>query len=178
MNLIQQQRRIKMAELNTLRDLAEHLAQDMLYAENAIYNKGLPKMIKAASDPQLKDGFEQHREETQDQIEKLKKAMEMMDFDQEREKCDAIEGLLEEGEHLIKDSSEGPTRDAALIAAAQKVEHYEIASYGALCNMAKLLGENEAAELLHEILEQEKATDEKLSELCDNIEEQAMEKAA
>ena len=104
--------------------------------------------------------------------------MEMANFELDREKCDAILGLLKEGEHLIKESAEGAVRDAALIAAAQQVEHYEIASYGALCNMLKLLDKEEAANMVHEILEQEKATDEKLSELCDSIEQEAMQKAA
>lgn len=102
----------------------------------------------------------------------------MCGYDKEREKCEAIEGLIKEGDSLMDEAQKGATLDTALIAAAQKVEHYEIASYGALCHIANKLGHKEAANLLHEILEQEKATDEKLIELSDGIEEEAMKQAA
>lgn len=166
-----------MSTLKTLDDLFEHLLQDMYYAEHQI-TKALPKMAKKATSEDLRQGFEQHLEETQDQIRKLEKVFEITGFEKDKEECEAIEGLLEEGEGLIKDAQKGATLDSALIAAAQKVEHYEIASYGTLCNMAKILGQDEAAEILHDILEQERATDEKLSKICDAIEEEAMAKAA
>ena len=165
------------AELQNLEDLFKHLLQDMLYAENKI-TKALPKMAKKATNSDLQAGFEQHLEETRDQISKLEEVCDMLGFAKKREKCEAIEGLIEEGEGLMDEAQEGAVLDAALIAAAQKVEHYEIASYGSLCNMAKLMGHNDAASILHEILEQEKATDEKLSSLCDSIEQEAMEMAA
>jgi len=166
-----------MSKLNNLKDLFTHLLQDMYFAENKIKAE-LPKMAEKATNPKLKKGFEKHLEETKDQISKLEKVFEITGIEKDKEKCEAILGLLEEGKGLIKESAEGAVRDSALIAAAQKVEHYEIASYGMLCNMGKLLGYNDAAEILHEILEQEKATDEKLTSMCDEIEEEAMKKAA
>lgn len=166
-----------MSKLKSLEDLFQHLLQDMYYAESRIA-KTLPKMAKKASNSSLKDGFEIHLEETKEQISKLENVFEILDYKKEKEKCEAIEGLLKEGNSLIDEAEEGPVMDAALIAAAQKVEHYEIASYGMLCAMAKKLNEKEAAEILHEILDQEKATDKKLSDMADGIEEAAMKKAA
>jgi len=166
-----------MSSIKNLEGLFQHLLQDMLYAENKI-TKALPKMAKKASNKDLQDGFETHLEETRDQISKLEKVFEICGYDKEREKCEAIEGLLKEGEGLMDEAEKGATLDAALIAAAQKVEHYEIASYGALCHMADKLGQKEASKLLHEILEQEKATDEKLTKLSGDIEEEAMKQAA
>ena len=119
-----------------------------------------------------------HLEETNDQIKKLEKVFEILGYDKEKEKCEAIEGLLEEGDELIEESKEGAVRDAALIAAAQKVEHYEIASYGTLCAMANELDQPEAAKILHEILEQEKETDEKLIKLSYTTNEKAEKRAA
>ncbi len=164
-------------EIKNLEDLFEHLLQDMLYAETKI-TKALPKMAKKATSEDLKSGFEKHLEETQDQIEKLKKVFDVTGLKEKREKCDAIEGLLKEGESLMEESKEGAVLDAALIAAARKVEHYEIASYTTLCDMSDKLGENEAKKLLKEILKQEEATDEKLSKLSDGIDKAAMKKAA
>ena len=164
-------------ELYNLEDLFKHLLQDMYYAENRIKNT-LPKMAKKADNQDLKDGFETHLEETKDQIEKLERVFELLGYEKEREKCEAIEGLIEEGEGLIEESKAGATRDSALIAAAQKVEHYEIASYGALCSMAKKLGQKEAAGILHEILDQEKETDEKLIALSGDIERAALKLVA
>ena len=166
-----------MTTLTNLEDLFKHLLQDMYFAENKI-TEALPKMAKKATNEDLQFGFEQHLEETKNQISKLEQVFELCGYEKEREECEAIEGLLEEGEGLMKEAESGATLDSALIAAAQKVEHYEIASYGALCKMAKKLGQDDAAKLLHEILEQEKATDEKLTKLCDDIEEEAMQKAA
>lgn len=165
------------AEIHNLEDLFKHMLQDMYYAENKI-TKALPKMAKKATDPDLQAGLEQHLEETEDQISKLEQVFEICGYEKKREKCEAIEGLIEEGEGLMDEAAEGAVLDSAMIAAAQKIEHYEIASYGALCNMAKKLGHQDAAALLHEILKQEKATDEKMTALCDGIEEQALERAA
>ncbi|MEX1037180.1 MAG: ferritin-like domain-containing protein [Sneathiella sp.] len=164
-------------ELQKLEDLFKHLLQDMYYAEHEI-SKALPKMAKKATNENLQAEFEQHLEETKDQTSKLEQVFEVCGYEKEREKCEAIEGLIEEGEGLMKEAKAGAVLDSALIAAAQKIKHYEIASYGTLCYMAKKLGQTKAAELLHEILEQEKATDKKLSKLCDEIEEKAMDNAA
>ena len=157
-----------MSELTNLEDLFKHMLQDMLYAENKI-TEALPKMAKKATNEDLQAGFEKHLEETKDQISKLEQVFEMCGYEKEREKCEAIEGLIKEGEELMEEAEQGAVLDSALIAAAQKVEHYEIASYGTLCNIAKKLGHKDASALLHEILEQEKATDEKLTKLCDDI---------
>jgi ferritin-like metal-binding protein YciE len=165
------------AELQNLEDLFEHLLQDMYYAEHKI-TKTLPKMADKATDTELQDGFKQHLKETKDQIEKIEKVFEITGLKKKREKCEAIEGLIKEGEHLIEISAKGPVLDAALIAAAQKVEHYEIASYGALCHIADLMGNNEAKDLIGEILSQEKNTDKKLSSMSTHIEKDAMDKAA
>lgn len=165
------------SEMQNLEDLFKHLLQDMYFAENKI-TEALPKMAKKATNPDLQDGFKQHLKETEDQISKLEEVFKICGYEAEREECEAIEGLIEEGEELMKEAKKGAVLDSALIAAAQKVEHYEIASYGTLCNMAKILGKKDAAKLLHEILDQEKATDTKLSSLCDDIELEAMEKAA
>jgi len=165
------------AELQKLEDLFQHLLQDMYYAEQKI-TEALPKMAEKATNPDLKAGFEQHLEETREQISTLEKVFEICGYEAEREECEAIEGLLEEGEELMEEAAPGAVLDSALIAAAQKVEHYEIASYGTLCNIAKILDNKKAAGLLHDILDQEKATDEKLSTLSDPIEANAIEKAA
>lgn len=166
-----------MSKLTNLEELFEHLLQDMYYAENQI-TKSLPKMIKKATNPKLQSCFEDHLEETKGQVKKLEKVFEICGLEKEREKCEAMDGLMEEGDGLMQESKAGAVLDSAMIAAAQKIEHYEIASYGTLCNIANQLGEKEASKHLHEILEQEKATDVKLSKLSDSIEEQAMKKSA
>lgn len=163
--------------MNNLEGLFKHLLLDMYSAEHQI-SDALPDMIEKASDPDLKDGFEQHRKETEDQIGKLERVCDMLGYDQKQEECEAMEELLEEGDDMAEEMEEGPVRDSALIAAAQKVEHYEIASYGTLCAIAKKLGYDEAEKILHDILEQEKDTDEKLTRLADGIEDQAMREAA
>lgn len=155
-------------EIKSFDDLFEHLLQDMYFAENKI-KTALPKMAKKATNVDLKNGFEKHLEETKDQIEKLEKVFELTEIKKKGEKCEAILGLLKEGEGLMEKTEKGEVLDEAMIAAAQKVEHYEIASYGTLHNMALKLGHKKAAELIEKILEQEKATDEKLSKLADKI---------
>lgn len=166
-----------MPTLKSLEDLFTTLLQDMYFAENKI-TEALPKMADCATNSDLREGFEEHLEETRDQISKLEQVFELCGCEKDREECEAIEGLIEEGEELMEEAEEGAVLDAALIAAAQKVEHYEIASYGTLCNIANKLGHEEAAGILHDILEQEKATDEKLTALCDDIETEALKKAA
>lgn len=154
--------------VKTLDDLFKAQLKDIYYAENQLFNKGLPEMAESATDEDLIEAFESHRDETQDQISKLEQVFEMLDMKPEGEKCEAIEGLLKEAKSIIKETDDEETINAALIAAAQKVEHYEIASYGTLCTFAKRLGYDDAASLLHEILEQEKETDEKLTDLAMN----------
>ena len=164
--------------IKTSQDLFEHMLQDMCYAEKEII-KALTKMEKAASDSKLKKAFKGHIEETETHVERLESVLEMLDLEVKDEKCEAIIGLIEEGEELMKETPEGPLRDAALIAAAQKVEHYEIATYGTLCAMAKESGFNDAADILQETLEEEKATDEKLVKIAEGgVNKEAVRMAA
>lgn len=136
-------------------------------------------MAGKAEHEELIEAFEMHRKETEGHIERLDRVIDMLDFDVEREDCEAMEGLVEEGKQLMENIAKGPVLDAAMITAAQKSEHYEIASYGSLCALAKGLGYDEAAQILHETLEEEKATDMKLTHLAEkNINADAMHRAA
>ncbi len=153
--------------VKTLDDLFKAQLKDIYYAENQLFNKGLPEMAQAATDEDLANAFETHQDETGEQIAKLEQVFELLDMKPAGEKCEAIEGLLKEAKEIIKDTKDDEVINAALIAAAQKVEHYEIATYGSLCAFAKRLGYDEAATPLHEILEQEKETDEKLTDLAE-----------
>lgn len=146
----------------TLEDLFIHALSDIANAERQL-TKALPKMARAANDPKLAAAFEAHKEETEGQIERIDQLVEQSNLRLRRIKCAAMEGLVEEGKEVIDEFDKGPVRDAALIAAAQKVEHYEIASYGTLCALAKQLGNQNALKLLKETLGEEKATDEKLT---------------
>jgi len=151
--------------IKTLQDLFIHDLSDVNSAEKQL-SKALPKMARAATSPELKQAFELHLEETHGQIARIDQIVEMSDFRLKRIKCAAMEGLVEEGKEAIEEIEKGPVLDAALIGAAQKVEHYEIASYGTLAALAKQLGLKDVAKLLVETLEEEKATDIKLSQLA------------
>ena len=149
----------------TLKDVFVHLLSDVYSAEKQL-TKALPKMARAATNPALAEVFTTHLEETRGQVERIDRVVEMCHIKLKRMKCAAMEGLIEEGQEVIDEMDKGPVLDAALIAAAQKVEHYEIASYGTLCTFAKQLGMTQALTLLKETLAEEKATDEKLSMLA------------
>ncbi len=149
----------------TLHDLFIHALSDIYSAEKQL-TKALPKMARASTNEELAAAFRTHLEETQGQIERIDQMVEQDGLKLKRMKCAAMEGLVEEGQEIIEEIAEGPVRDAGLIAAAQKVEHYEIASYGTLCALAKHLGLTETGRLLHETLLEEKATDEKLSKFA------------
>ncbi|NDL64001.1 YciE/YciF ferroxidase family protein [Acerihabitans arboris] len=152
--------------IKTLEDLFIHALSDVYSAEKQI-TRALPKMARAATDPQLIDGFKLHLEQTHGQIERIDKLVEVTpNVKIKRMKCLAMEGLAEEGQEIIDEVEKGPVRDAGLIAAAQKVEHYEIATYGTLATLAGLLGYAEAKTLLAETLQEEKDTDIKLSKLA------------
>lgn len=154
--------------IKTLEDLFIHALSDVYSAEKQI-TRALPKMVRAATDPQLIESFKYHLEQTHGQIERIDKIVEATpDVKIKRMKCMAMEGLVEEGQEIIDDVEKGPVRDAGLIAAAQKVEHYEIATYGTLANLAGLLGYKEAKTLLGETLQEEKETDLKLSKLANS----------
>ncbi len=154
-------------KVKTLLDLFIHDLSDVYSAEKQI-TRALPKMIRAATDENLKNAFQQHLEETRGQIERLDQVVESHDeLRIMRMKCHALEGLVEEAQELIESTEAGEVRDAGLIGAAQKVEHYEIATYGTLIAMATKLELTEAASLLAETLNEEKATDVKLTEIAE-----------
>lgn len=150
----------------TLNDLFIHSLSDIYSAEKQM-TKSLPKMARASTHAGLRSAFETHLEETQGQIERIDRVVEATGIKLKRIKCVAMEGLVEEGQEQIDEIEKGPVLDTALIAAAQKVEHYEIAAYGSLIALAKQLGETDAVELLAETLKEEKATDDKLSLLAE-----------
>lgn len=149
--------------IKTLEDLFIHDLSDVYSAEKQI-SRALPKMARAATDEKLIEAFKTHLEETQGQIERLDQLVEATpEVRIKRMKCHALEGLVEEAQEIIDSVEKGVVRDAGLIGAAQKVEHYEIATYGTLRALALKLGYKEAARLLEETLQEEKATDEKLT---------------
>jgi ferritin-like metal-binding protein YciE len=142
----------------------EELA-DIYNAEKQL-TKALPKMAKAAKSDELREAFESHLEETQGQIERLEEVAQSLDEKLKNKTCKAMKGLVEEGDEIMKEHKDSPSIDAALIMAAQKVEHYEIATYGGLCAWAERMGHTEALELLKETLGEEKAADDKLTEVA------------
>lgn len=162
----------KRTESNGLRDLFLMELKDIYWAEKALV-KALPKMAKKATAPELIEAIEGHLEETQTHVIRVEEAFELLGEKAKAEKCEAMDGLLKEAEELMSETEDGVVRDAAIIAAAQKVEHYEMASYGTMIAFASTLGEDKVATLLSKTLEQEKAADEKLSmiaESCINLE--------
>lgn len=166
-----------MSKVESFEDLFRHELSDLYSAEKQL-TKALPKMAKAATDPALKKGFETHLKETEGQIEILDKVFELCDMKPERITCEAMKGLIEEGKEAIDEIEAGPLLDCALIIGAQKVEHYEIAGYGSMCQLAENMGLTQVKKLLGQILEQEKATDEKLTEAAGKVNSQAMAIAA
>jgi ferritin-like metal-binding protein YciE len=152
-------------KLNTLEALFHHELKDLYSAEMQLV-KALPKMVKAAVNPDLKAGFEEHLDETKVHVERLEQIGEHLSKKLAGHKCKGMEGLLAEGQDLISEEANDTVRDAGLIGAAQRVEHYEIAAYGTAQALAIQLGLHEVAELLGETLEEEKATDIKLTELA------------
>lgn len=141
--------------------------KDIYWAEKALV-KALPEMQKAATTEELKSAIGEHIVQTKGQVQRLDQVFELFGKKAQGKKCDAMEGLIKEGESMVEETEEGSmTRDAAIIMAAQKVEHYEIATYGGLVSLAKTLGNEEAAGLLQETLEEEKQTDEGLTEIAE-----------
>lgn len=153
--------------MKTLSDLLEHMMQDIYYAEKQIL-KTLPKMVEQADSADLRSAFEQHKSETEQQIARLERAFSAAGIPAKGVECEAIEGIIEESEELMEEAADGDVRDAAMIAAAQAVEHYEITRYGTIIAWAKELGKNEVAEILQETLDEEYATDKKLTELAES----------
>jgi ferritin-like metal-binding protein YciE len=163
-------------EMESLRDLFIDELKDLYSAENQIL-KALPKMIKKASSRELKSGFEQHLKETQGHVERLDKIFEELEESPRGKKCKGMEGIIADGKELMEEDAESEVMDAGLIGAAQHVEHYEIAGYGCVRTYAELMGEDDIVKLLQQTLDEEKATDEKLNQLAQNINVEA-EKAA
>jgi ferritin-like metal-binding protein YciE len=153
--------------METLQDLFEDTLRDIYYAEKAIL-KALPKMAKKASSEDLAAAFREHLQQTEGQVERLEKIFKLIGKAARGKKCEAIEGLTKEADEIIKEAKSDTVRDAGMLAAAQAVEHYEIARYGTLKAWAEKLGMDEAAGLLDETLREEKETDEKLTELAES----------
>src|SRR5882672_7260938 len=159
-------------EMNSLQDLFIHDLKDLYNAETQL-TKALPKMAKAANDPDLKQAFQTHLAETEMQVQRLEQIFEELDESPKGKKCKAMEGLIEEGKELMEEDAQPAVMDAGLIGAAQKVEHYEIAGYGTVRTYAQMLGNDQAARLLQQTLEEEGNTDKKLNALamqCINLE--------
>ncbi|TVQ01761.1 MAG: ferritin-like domain-containing protein [Planctomycetaceae bacterium] len=154
--------------LATLHDLYVDELKDLYNAENQIL-KALPKMAKAASHPELGAAFTDHLAETKVHIERLETIFKELGKGPKGKKCKAMEGLLAEGQDLLAEDADPMVLDAALIAAAQRVEHYEMAGYGCVRTFARLLGEDRAADLLQQTLDEEGATDRKLTKLAESV---------
>jgi ferritin-like metal-binding protein YciE len=154
-------------DIKSMDDLFVHTLQDIYYAEKQI-TKALPKMIEKADNQQLKQGFEQHLQETEGHIRNLEQVFQKMNMEPKGVDCPAIDGIIEESNEVAGEVEDPKVLDAALIAAAQAVEHYEITRYGTLVTWAQELGRKDCAELLKQNLAEEKATDEKLTQLAES----------
>jgi ferritin-like metal-binding protein YciE len=153
-------------KIESLDKLLEDQLKDIYSAENQLV-KALPKMAKAASAQRLKVAFASHLEETRGQVERLQEVGELLEIKLAGKKCKAMEGLIEEGKEVLESDGASAVIDAALIAAAQRVEHYEIAAYGSVRALAEFLGHQAAARLLQQTLDEESAADEKLTEIAE-----------
>jgi ferritin-like metal-binding protein YciE len=156
-----------MADAGTLHDAFIDELRDAYDAEKQI-TKALPKMAKAASSPELRAAFEAHLEETRDQITRLEEVFGTLDEKVRGKHCDGMAGIIEEGKGVMEEDFDDATMDACLIASAQRVEHYEMAAYGTLVAWARAMGHDEAAELLEQTLDEEKAADEKLTSIAED----------
>jgi ferritin-like metal-binding protein YciE len=155
-------------QLKSLDDLLVHELQDIYNAEGQI-TKALPKMIKAANHPELRAAFEEHLQQTEGQIERLDRVFELLGVPAKGKKCEGMAGIIAEGQKALEENASPDVLDAALIAAAQKVEHYEIASYGCVATYAEMLGYDQVHELLGQNLDEEETTDERLSDLAESV---------
>ncbi|GJD81509.1 ferritin-like domain-containing protein [Methylobacterium gregans] len=154
-------------DIKSLDDLFVHTLQDVYYAENQI-TKALPKMIAKASDPQLRQGFETHLHETENQIRRLEQVFQMHGHEPRAVDCPAIDGIIKEANETASEIADAEVLDAALLAAAQAVEHYEITRYGTLIAWARRLGRDDCAGVLQQTLDEEKATDQKLTAMAES----------
>lgn len=153
--------------MENMREVLEHELKDLYSAETQLV-KALPKMAKGAMDPQLRQAFEQHLTETEGHVARLEQISEMANLKPRGHKCKGMEGLIAEGSDLLSEEDASAARDAALIAAAQRVEHYEMAAYGSVRTFADLLGEADIVEILDQTLEEEKAADKKLTQIAES----------
>lgn len=156
------------SEITTLRELFIEELRDLYYAETLLV-KALPKMAKAASNDSLRSGFEKHLEETNNHVTRLEQIFDTLGEKPKGRTCEAMKGLVEEGEEWIKQKASPALKDAGLIVAAQKVEHYEISGYGSVRTFAEILGLQDAADLLQETLDEESATDETLTDITSEL---------
>lgn len=162
--------------VGTIEELFIDELKDLYSAEKQI-TKSLPKMAKAATTPELRQAFENHLQETLGQIERLDQVFQILGKSPRGKTCNGMKGVLEEGAEVLDETEKGAVRDAALISAAQRVEHYEMAGYGCVREYAKLLGQKEIAALLDETLAEEKAADKKLGEAAKQINSAALQAA-
>jgi ferritin-like metal-binding protein YciE len=151
--------------VKSVQDLLVDELRDIYHAEKQLV-KALPKMVKAAKSDKLRQAFEHHLEETKGQVERLETVFDKLDTPARAKRCEAMAGLIEEAQEMMEEIKTPEVLDAALITAAQKVEHYEIASYGSVHALAEALGKGEAAQLLNQTLEEEKAADQKLNQIA------------
>jgi ferritin-like metal-binding protein YciE len=154
--------------LDNLQELYVEELRDTYSAETQIL-QALPKMAEAASNPQLKSGFEEHLRQTQDHVQRLEQIFQKLDKKPEGKTCKGMQGLLKEGNEMIKERADEAVRDAGLISAAQRVEHYEMAAYGTVRTYAHLLGREDEAQLLQQTLDEEGQTDKKLTYLAESM---------
>jgi ferritin-like metal-binding protein YciE len=154
-------------DIDSLQKLFVHELKDLYSAENQIL-KALPKMADKASSPELRQAFEMHHKQTEEQVRRLEQIFDSLEHQPGGHKCVGMEGLIEEGEDVMKDAEDDAVRDAGMIAAAQRVEHYEIAAYGTARTYARMLGNEEAAQLLQQTLDEEGETDKKLTKLAES----------
>jgi ferritin-like metal-binding protein YciE len=166
--------RSRSSEMGSLRDLFEEELKDLYNAEQQIV-KSLPKMANAVSSPDLKDAFEHHLEETYGHLERLEQIFQRESMVAKGKKCEGMEGLLKEGAELLQTKAAPEVKDAGLIGAAQRVEHYEIAGYGTARAFAEQLGERDIAKMLQETLNEEGAADKKLTQIAQHVNVQAAE---
>ncbi len=161
-----------MATLDSLEALMQDELKDIYDAEKQL-TKALPKLAKKATADELREGFEEHLRQTEQHMERLEQVFEQMGMPARGKTCKGMKNLIAEGDEMIREAEDDATRDALMIAAAQKVEHYEIAAYGTLRTWANLLGKREIAGLLEDTLEEEKETDQKLTEIAESFVNQA-----
>jgi ferritin-like metal-binding protein YciE len=158
--------------VETIEDLFLNELRDLYSAEKQI-TKALPKMVKAATAPELRDAFQNHLEQTKEHVERLEQIFEMLGKRGTGKTCEGMKGVIAEGAEVISDIEKGAVRDAGLISAAQRVEHYEMAGYGTVRSLARLLGKQSMVKLLEQTLEEEKETDETLTQLSESVNEEA-----